>query len=293
MTSVVALTGAVLQVGSWQRSDHRFRLACEIVRGGRIGRLRKVTVVLGKNKQGGPFNTQAPPPHLNWDVWQGQTPTVSYCPERCHYTFRWWYEYSGGQVTDWGAHHMDIAQWGMGVDRGGPLQIDGRAEFPSGPNGYDVATSYQATMRYPEDVTLELLDSGRNGVMFEGERGRVFVNRGVVSGKSVEQLKENPLPREKFNIYGDDNLLRPARVGKLDAIVNHMGNFFDCIKTRRTPISDILSQHRSVSACHLANISMRLGRPLRWDAQKELFIGDDEANTWLSRSQRPPYEVQA
>ncbi len=161
-----------MQVGSWQRSDHRFRLACEIVRQGRIGKLKKVTVVLGKNK-------------------------------------------TGGQMT------------------------------------------------YDDGVEMHVLDHGRNGVMFEGETGRVFVNRGTVSGKPVEQLADNPLPREKFNIYAHDNLDRPARMGKLDAIVNHMCNFFDCLRSRKTPVSDVVSQHRSVSTAHLANIAMKLGRVLK------------------------------
>ena len=293
MCKVVKETGRVLQVGSWQRSDHRFRLACELVRAGRIGKLQKVTVVLGKNKTGGPFQIEQPPAHLNWDFWQGQTPAVPYIKERCHYTFRWWYEYSGGQMTDWGAHHMDIAQWGMGMDHTGPVEIDGKAKFPDVPNGYNVAVDFQVRLIYPDGVEMVVLDNGRNGVMFEGEKGRVFVNRGTVSGKPVEDLKENPLPREEFGIYAHDNLSRPPRAGKLDAIINHMGNFFDCIKSRKQPISDIVSQHRSVSVCHLANISMRLGRKLTWDPEKELFTGDDEANRWLSRPQRQPYQIQA
>ncbi len=140
MCEVVKQTGRVVQVGSWQRSDNRFRLACELVRQGRIGKLEKVHVTLGKNTQGGPFAIEKPPTHLNWDMWQGQTPDVPYIKQRCHYTFRWWYEYSGGQMTDWGAHHMDIAQWGMGRDRSGPVEIETTATFPKVKNGYNVAT---------------------------------------------------------------------------------------------------------------------------------------------------------
>lgn len=293
VTRVVKDSGRVVQVGTWQRSDHNFRLACELVRGGRIGKLRKVTVVLGKNVQGGPFAVEQPPAHLNWDLWQGQTPDVPYIKERSHYTFRWWYEYSGGQMTDWGAHHIDIAQWGMGHDYSGPVQIDGRAKFPEIANSYNVAADFEARLVYADGVEMEILDSGRNGVMFEGDAGRVFVNRGTVSGKPVEDLKDAPLDREQFKLYGHDNLTRPARPGKLDAIVNHMGNFFDCVRSRQTPLSDVVSQHRSVSACHLANISMRLGRKLSWDPKQELFVGDDEANRWLSREQRAGYEVRA
>ena len=211
LTQVVAETGAVVQVGSWQRSDHRFRLACEMVRQGRIGKLQRVIVVLGKNAQGGPFETASPPTYLNWDRWLGQTPEVPYIAERCHYTFRWWYEYSGGQMTDWGAHHLDIAQWGIGAEQGGPVEIDGRATFPEIPQGYNVATDFEARYRYANGVELVVLDEGRNGVMFEGDEGRIFVNRGTLSGVPVDELEQNPLPRESFVLYDRDNLHRPPR----------------------------------------------------------------------------------
>jgi myo-inositol 2-dehydrogenase/D-chiro-inositol 1-dehydrogenase len=293
LTRVVKETGRVVQVGSWQRSDHNFRLACELIRAGRIGKLQKVTVVLRENVTGGPFKTAPLPPHLNWDLWQGQTPDVPYIPERCHYTFRWWYEYSGGQMTDWGAHHMDIAHWGIGGGESGPTEIDGRATFPKVENGYNVALDFHATLTYPGGVELEVLDEGRNGVMFEGDQGRIFVNRGTLAGKPVEDLADNPLPREQFSLYAHDNLSRPPRTGKLDAIINHMGNFFDCVKSRQQPLSDVVSQHRSVSACHLANISMRLGRKLKWDPQRETFVDDEEAKRWLFREQRNGYEINA
>ena len=292
LVKVVKETGRVVQVGSWQRSDHRFRLACEMVHAGRIGKLRKVTVILGKNKQGGPFEVKTPPPHLNWDLWQGQTPDVPYIEERCHYTFRWWYEYSGGQMTDWGAHHLDIAQWGMGTQHTGPVEIEGKARFPDVPNGYNVAIDFECRYVYANGLVMEVIDNGRNGVLFEGDGGRIFVNRGTVAGKPVDDLKDNPLPREEFKIYAHDNLTRPKRMGKLDSIVNHMGNFYDCILSRKLPISDIVTQHRSVSICHLGNIAMWLGRKLRWDPDKETFIGDDEANARLRREQRQGYEIE-
>jgi predicted dehydrogenase len=288
---VVEESGRVVQVGSWERSDHNFRLACELVRQGRIGRLQKVTVTLGKNKTGGPFPVVPVPAHFNWDLWQGQTPSVPYIAERAHYTFRWWYEYSGGQMTDWGAHHVDIAQWGAGMQDSGPVEIEGKADFPDVSGGYNVAVNFSARMRYADGVELEILDEGRNGVMFEGQRGRVFANRGVVAGVAVDELKDDPLPREDFELYDFDNLDRPQRSGKLDSIINHMGNFFDCVRERRAPISNVASQHRSVTVCHLANIAMRLKRKLRWDPEAEQFLGDDEANTWLARPQRKGFEI--
>nr|HPM80739.1 Gfo/Idh/MocA family oxidoreductase [Candidatus Anammoximicrobium sp.] len=290
LTRVVQETGRVVQVGSWQRSDHRFRLAVEMVRQGRIGRLERVEVILGKNVTGGPFAVSEPPPHLNWDRWQGQTPAVPYIEQRCHYTFRWWYEYSGGQMTDWGAHHLDIAQWGIGEL---PVEISGQAKLPDVPNGYNVAVDFYAEYKYPSGVVMTVSDTGRNGVMFIGSEGRIFVNRGTISGKPVEDLEQQPLPRDQFKLYAHDNLSRPERMGKLDSIINHMGNFFDCTQSRQTPISDVVSQHQSVTTCHLGNIAMRLGRPLKWDPQAEQFVGDEEANKWLRREPRQGYELPA
>jgi predicted dehydrogenase len=288
LLKVVKETGRVVQVGSWQRSDWQFRLAIELVRAGRLGKLRKVTCITGPNPSGGPFVERPVPGHLNWDLWQGQTPAMPYLEERCHYTFRWWYEYSGGKVTDWGAHDIDIAQWAIDEL---PIAIEGKAELPQIANGYNVATQFNAVVRYPSGTVLEIGDSGRQGTMFEGDQGRIFVNRGTVSGVPVEQLKDQPLPREQYTAYDFDDVQRPNRTGKLDAIVNHMANFFDCVRQRRQPISDVESQHRSVSTCHLANIAMRLGRPLKWDPGQERFVGDDEANQWLSREQRKGFEI--
>jgi predicted dehydrogenase len=288
---VVQATRRIVQVGTWQRSDSRFRLACELVRSGRIGPLKQVTVVLGKNVAGGPFSVQPVPAHLNWNQWQGPTADVPYIPERCHYTFRWWHEYSGGQMTDWGAHHVDIAHWGMGMETSGPVRIESSARFPAVKDGYNVPLDFEARLTYANGVVLEIKDSDRNGVLFEGTEGRLFVNRGTVSGKPVEDLVQSPLRREDFQLYGFDNLSRPERAGKLDAIINHMGNFYDCVVSRRQPLADVTSQHRSVSACHLANISMRLGRTLDWNPDQEQFVNDPDANRWLARDRRKGFEL--
>jgi len=288
LARVAQETGRVVQVGSWQRSDQRFRLAVEMVRQGRIGQLQEVEVVLGKNGVGGPFQRRPIPAALNWNLWQGQTPDVPYLEERAHYTFRWWYEYSGGQMTDWGAHHVDIAQWAIDSL---PVEIDAQATLPDVADGFNVAVDFSARYRYANGVTMTVADTGRNGITFTGDRGRIFVNRGSLQGKPVDELAAHPLPREALTLYPHDNHERPERVGKLDAIVNHMGNFFDCVASRQAPISDVASQHRSVSTCHLGNISMRLGRPLKWDPQREEFINDSAANGWLKREQRAGFEV--
>jgi myo-inositol 2-dehydrogenase / D-chiro-inositol 1-dehydrogenase len=298
---VVKETNTVFQVGTWQRSDFRFRLACEMVRQGRIGKLRRVTVTMGKNTTGGPFPTEPPPAHLNWDLWLGQAPKVEYCPQRCHNAFRFWYEYSGGQMTDWGAHHVDIAQWAMGMEHSGPVTIDGRGKLPSIPNGYNVPIDYEATLVYPDGTVMEVLDSGRRGILFEGDKGRIFVNRGTLAGKPVERLQDDPLPQTNYQLYGHDDLNRAGRTatdefelaGNYPPIASHVANFFDCVKTKNTPISDVVSQHRSVSTCHLVNISIRVGRKLTWDPKKECFVGDTEANQYLKREQRKGFEVPA
>ena len=286
----VSGSGRIVQVGSWHRSDHRFRTAVEMVRQGRIGTLEKVEVVLGKNEVGGPFASQPVPATLDWNLWQGQTPDVPYVPERCHFTFRWWQAYSGGDLTDWGAHHVDIARWAINAE---PVEIDGKATYPTTPGGYDVPIEYSVRYRFAHGVELTVADYGRNGILFTGSEGRLFVNRGTLAGKPVEDLKDRPLPRESFTLYDFDNNSRPERSGKIDAIVNHMGNFFDCVAARRQPIADVESGHRSVSVCHLGNISCKLGRPLNWDPVTERFVSDEEADALLSRPQRKGFEVKA
>lgn len=191
-------------------------------------------------------------------------------------------------MTDWGAHHLDIAQWAINEY---PISIKTTAEFPTVENGYDVATNFSAEYTYPSGVVMTVSDHGRNGIMLIGDEGRIFVNRGTISGAPVEELTTAPLPRDQFVVYEHDNLQRPQRMGKLDAILNHMGNFFDCIETREAPISDIESQHRSVTTCHLGNISMWEGRDLRWDPQDEQFVDDANANKRLSRDRREGYEL--
>ena len=292
---VVAGSDRIVQVGTWQRSDERFRKAAEMVRDGRVGKLKRVTCATSPNPTGGPFATTAVPGHFNWNLWQGQTPETPFRPERGHYTFRWWYEYSGGKMTDWGAHHIDIAQWAIG-------EIPRTIRTESVPSdytdtageaaGYNVAKRFRAEFTYPSGVELVVADEGRNGILFEGDAGRLFVSRGNLVGRPVEELASRSLAREDFSLYDFDNLERPSRAGKIDAITNHVGNLLDCIRHRRTPISDVGSQHRSVSTCHLGNIAMRLGdRPLTWNAQAERFEGDDEANAMLSRPQRDGFEV--
>ena len=294
LCKVVKQTGRVVQVGNWRRSDPIFRQACEMVRAGRLGQVQKVIVTMGKNETGGPFVTKEPPAHLNWDMWLGQAPLVPYCAERCHHNFRWWFDYAGGQMTDWGAHFLDIAQWGLGMDDSGPVEIDSQATFPEIENGYDVPTRYWARLTYAGGIDVIVDDSQtRYGIMFEGDKGRIFVNDGGVFGMPVDQLKDNPLPPEDYKLYAHDDLSYEPKRGSSLAPENHVRNFVDCVKSGNTPISSVDSQHRTASLCHLGNLSMRLGRKLTWDPHGEQFVGDDEADQWLSRTQREPYQISS
>ena len=164
-------TQRVVQVGTWQRSDINFRLAAELVKAGRLGAVKKVVAVAGQNPTGGPFKTAPVPGNLNWDLWLGQAPKVDYVPERCHYTFRWWWDYAGGKMTDWGAHHLDIIQWALGEQQSGPVAVEGTGTFAGTQDGYQVPTKFSAKMTYASGVEVEARDAGENGIRFEGRQG--------------------------------------------------------------------------------------------------------------------------
>ena len=287
-------TNRVVQVGTQQRSDHNrvFLLAVAMVRDGRIGKIRKVTAAVGGAPSGGPFPKEKPPAELNWDMWLGQAPKVDYIKERCHYEFRWWLEYSGGKMTDWGAHHVDIAQWGIGMEDTGPktveverfdLPVEFKGGYPTVDDRYNTPTAFLIKNTFANGVELDIRDDTENGVTFEGTNGRIFVTRDRIdlSGAAVDSLYKNPVP---------ESLLVELRKGK--RIDGHMANFFECARDRATPVSDVWSHHRVLTTCHLANIAIRLGgRKLNWDPEKEEITGDSEANAWLTRPQREGYEV--
>jgi predicted dehydrogenase len=295
---VVKETGRVLQVGTQQRSENRnmFLTAVALVQQGRIGKVKRVTCVLGSAPKGGPFQRATPPSHLNWEMWLGQTSKVDYLRERCHYTFRWWYEYSGGKMTDWGAHHVDIAQWAIGMEQSGPVSVEvisaqHPVPFERGKpkieNCYNTATSFQVKCVFPNGVEMLICDKADglhfdNGIQFEGEGGQVFVNRSRLTGAPVDALKSNPISEE---------VLLKLRKGK--RFDSHMGNFIECVRDRSMPVSDVFSHHRTLTTCHLANIAIRLGRNLKWNPEKEEVIGDREANAMQRRRQRRGYRMRA
>ena len=271
-------TGRVFQVGTQQRSEYdaMFLKAVVLARSGRLGGNLHALSSVGEGVQGGPFENREPPGELDWDLWQGQAPAVPYCKERCHFNFRWWLEYSGGQVTDWGVHHTDIAAWALGVDNSGPYEIEGKGDYPRIENGYNTAATFDCTMKFEGDKSIRLY-SGTNELIISGDRGRIRVNRGGLTGKPIEELTEND------EDWMQDEILKLCH-GKQPG--DHMRNFFECVKDRGKPISDVWSHHRSVSMCHLANIAMRLEHKLSWDPVKEEFINDHEASAMLSRTQR-------
>jgi predicted dehydrogenase len=294
---VLEETKRVFQVGTQQRSEMHlnFLKAVAMVRDGRIGQVKRAICDIGHEGPGGPFKKMAPPANLNWERWLGQAPLVEYIPERCHYQFRWWYEYSGGKLTDWGAHHVDIAQWAIGMDHSGPTTVEPSSfKFPVPfKNGnptvddcYNTAIAFSIRCLFPNGVEIHIVDKspGGNGVTFEGTKGTFHVGRSTESlnGKPVDELKTNPLPA---------GLITQLYKGKKPG--HHMGNFAECVKTREQPVSDVYTHHRAITTCHLANISMRLGRSLNWDPQSQQIVGDKEAQKWQSREQRKGYEINA
>ena len=305
---VVKETGRVFQVGTMQRteSDQRFLQAVALVRNGRIGTVKKVTCGIDGMDASPVIPVVPVPDGLDWEVWLGPAPKVSYraLPElregygggvplysNAHYSFRNWHEYSGGRLTDWGAHHVDIACWAIGASDTGPsrvapveytLPVEYKDGHPVVDDRYNVATKFEIRVDMPDNIEMIITSAGDNGILFEGTKGRFFVNRGRISGKPVEDLKENPLPEGAIEeVYG----------GKVSE--NHTANFIEAMKSRKQPISDVWSHNRMLEICHLSNIAMRLGRELKWDPVKREIIGDAEANSFLKRENRKGYEINS
>mgnify|MGYP001356943417 CR=1 FL=1 len=305
---VVKETGRVFQVGTMQRteSDQRFLKAIALIRAGRIGKVTKVTCGIN-GFEASPVIPKVPVPEgLDWDFWLGPAPWTDYraLPElregygggvprfsNCHYSFRHWYEYSGGKMADWGAHHVDIACWALGATDTGPslvtpveynLPVEYKDGYPVVDDRYNVATDFTIRVAMPNDVEMIITSKGDNGILFEGTEGRFFVNRGKLTGKPVEDLKDNPLP---------DGAIEEVYGGPVSA--NHTANFIEGMQARKQPISDVWSHNRMLEICHLSNIAIRLGRELKWDPVKREIIGDDQANSFLKRESRKGYEIEA
>ena len=293
LVKVTRATKRVLQTGSQQRSDQRFRLAVSLVRAGRLGKIKHVVTGLPAGPRKGPFQTAPVPEGLDWNTWLGQTPLVEYVPERCHRSFRYFLEYSGGTMTDWGAHHIDIALWGLGMDHSGPVSVAGRAMVEPIPGGFTAPSEFEVDYTYANGVTHRCESVAANGpdgssrgtpqqgqrphgVTFEGENGWIYVTRGKIEASRPELIDE-PLTDLPEGIQVSDN---------------HVGNFIECMRSRKAPVAEAEIGHRSVSACHLGVIAIQLGRRLQWNPEAEQFVDDAEANRYVAREQREPFQIR-
>lgn len=300
---VVEETGRVFQVGTQQRSSKdKFLMAIAIVQSGRLGKNVNAHVAIGGAPADGPFDSVDAPDDLDWNMWVGPAPKAEYSEQR-RKMFRWYFEYSGGKMTDWGAHHIDIAQWALSPGETGPVSVAGEGDFPgvvpsdfnwnaflngeaSLPNSFNTATKFHINLTYANGAKMSVnhhykregdnVDFG-NGILFEGELGRIFVNRGKLEGSPVSKLTDD----DKAEL---DEAITKLCKGKRPG--SHMGNFFECIEDRAKPISDVWSHHRTMTSCHLCNIALMLGRELKWDPKNERFIDDEAANALLSRKSR-------
>lgn len=268
----------IVQTGSQQRSDNRFRLACELVRSGRLGKISEVQVGLpASNFAGPPVPDSTPPEVLDYDRWLGPAPQRPYNQKRVHYNFRFFWDYSGGQMTNFGAHHIDIAQWALGMDESGPVSTEGTAEFHP-EKWYEVTMACRITHTYANDVKLIVSQGHKEisgGVTFIGEKGTIHVDRGSIIG-SRKELVEEPLGAGDVRLYSSPN---------------HHANFLECLRSRKLPICDVEIGHRSATVCHLGNIVARLGRKIQWDAKTETIAGDAEAAAMLQRPYRQPWTI--
>ncbi len=274
LADVAKRYGRVVQTGSQQRSGNEFRFGCELVRNGYIGDLKTIRVgIPGNNRSCPEWKPEPIPEGFDYNFWLGPAPQAPYTTMRCHYCFRFILDYSGGQMTNWGAHYLDIAQWGNGADDTGPVEIDGKGEFPT-KGLFNTATKVDIKYTYANGVLLHLTMGGGH-TRFEGTKGWVDITRGRIRAEPESLLKVKIKPDE-IHLYNSRD---------------HKQDFLDCIKSRKQPVANAEVGHRSSSVCHLGNISMLLGRPVKWDPRKEKFINDAAADQMITRPMRAPWRV--
>jgi len=284
-------TGRITQTASENRSIDTYLRLVEIVRNGRLGRLRHIVVSLpagraSVNPRKDRLEPAPVPPELDWDMWQGQAPEAPYCPGRVHWNFRWNLMYSGGMLTDWGAHLIDLAQWGNDTERSGPVEVEGRGEFPPREAVWNTATTFDLHYRYANGVTMNVVSRGP-GVRFEGTDGWVECQNWRSGLKaSRPELLEDLRPGET-PLYRPSEIVRNTDGGK----GGEHRNFLDGVRDRRPCYAPFETGHRTITIAHIGNIAMMLGRKLTWDPQAERFVGDDEANRMLGRPQREPWTI--
>lgn len=283
MSDVVSKAGVVWQTGSQQRSDVHFRMACELVRNGRVGKLKQIRVGLASDNRdnNGHAAQTAPAPvpeGFNYDLWLGPAPDAPFCPARLHSNWRWFYDYSGGNITDFGAHHLDIVQWALGQDESGPVEFSNlQATWPEPGSLYNTPPAFSFDYRYADGTLVQVanqMDFG-SGIAFEGEFGSITCVRG---GLRIEPLElRKPLQEGGIRLYESKD---------------HFRNFIDAIQDGVKTAAPIEYAHRSITIAHLANIALRLGRKsLRWDPAAERVIGDEEADAMRSRPMRGPWQL--
>lgn len=283
----------VFLVGTQQRSTKNlFLRAVNMVQKGLLGDIQKMTVGINGGDVGGPFKKEAPPAHLDWEMWQGQVDEKDYIKERCHYQFRWWYEYSGGKFTDWGAHHVDIATWAIGKDQDGmgPIEFDGtdaqhpvpfEAGYPTRDDSYNTSHDFSVKCKFDNGAIMDVTSRGDNGILFEGTKGRMFVNRGKITGTPIDEKWDEG----KF----DESDLVELYKGK--PFEGHKDNFYRCIREGGLPVSDVFTHVQAMATCHLAAIAARLNRVVKWDPQQEKIVGDEQAASFFARPRRDGYEI--
>lgn len=298
MSDMVHRCGIVFQLGTQQRSIDHFRVAAELVRNGRIGRVHTVQVGLPTDPSGEEEPEMPIPPNLNYEKWLGSTPWVYYTEKRVHpqndFSRPGWLrceQFGAGMITGWGVHHFDIAHWGLGAEFSGPLEVEAWAEFPT--RGlWDVHGKYRIEMLYPNDVRVQVSDELPIGVRFEGSEGWIFVTRGNYSVTASDPVanakKEKALSASDAKIL--ESKIGPNEINLIRSRDQH-GNWLECIRSRQLTISPVEVGHRSTSVCLVCHIAMKLKRKVYWDPILERFKNDDEANAMISRPQRAPYQL--
>jgi predicted dehydrogenase len=268
----------VLQTGAHQRSDNNFRHACELVRNGRIGKLQTIKVEIPENSRPNPltWKTEPPPAGLDYDLWLGPAQYRPYIQQGCHYNWHFIYDFGWGQLTNWGAHVFDIAQWGNGTDLTGPVEVSGTGEFPK-EGLFETPLSYDIEYKYADGVRLLCTTVKAGGpespVRFEGTEGWIFVSRERFFSQPASIVQSTTGPDE-IHLYRSKD---------------HHQNFLDCIRLRTKPVADVETGHRSATVCHIGGIAVRLGRKLRWDPAGERFVNDAQADKMLARPMRSPW----
>jgi len=275
LSDTVRSLGRVLQTGTQRRSSGAWRFLCELAVNGYLGEIKTIRTWSSPGQACPPQPVMDVPPGFNYDLWLGPAPRAPYTQKRCHYTFRFVRDYSGGQITNNGAHYLDIAQWALGMSGSGPVEIEGRGEYPA--DGlFNVPVKYHVEYRYANGTVL-IADENGSGVRIEGAKGWVsFMAEEGLRAQPESLLRQTIGPNE-IHLYA----------GK-----THHGNFLECVRTRRLPSADVEIGHRSASVAHLGNIAMLLGRPVKWDPKTETFPGGDEPAERLARqSMRSPWRL--